>query len=153
MAAAEYALMEDGAANSLTLDNSEMVYGLEGVPAGTALTVDNGTTVDLEGQAVNVSLGTVTLANGTITDGPATDAITATSYLLENGTIDVGLAGGLLTFSGNGYVSLTGNDSYTGGTTIGTTTGDTGTLTVAPVPWAAGPSSSSAIARSRRWAT
>ena len=84
----------------------------QGLPAGAALTVTGGTTLDLEG--TSRVLGIVTLAGGTITDG----SIDASSYNLENGEIDANLSGGPVTMTGDGYVALTGGNTYTGGTTI-----------------------------------
>jgi autotransporter-associated beta strand protein len=96
-------------ANSLTLDNGGTVDGLDGVPAGCNITLENGTSLNLEGQSITV--GTLTLDGGTITNG----TITATSYDLENGEIDANLAGGPVTVS-NGYVASTGVNSFSAAT-------------------------------------
>jgi len=42
---------------------------LDGLPTGASLTVDGGTTVDLDGQSVDLGTHSVTLLDGTITDG------------------------------------------------------------------------------------
>ena len=133
----EYTLVEDGVQNSLTLDNGGTVHGLDGIPAGTNVTLDNGTSLDL---CQSASLGTLTVVNGMISNSSTNGTITASSYLVENGTIAANLGGtASLTLSGNGVVYLTGNNTYTGGTTIGTTTEDTGTLAVGPDGLGSGP--------------
>ena len=109
---------------SLLLDSGSTVV-LAGLPSGSNLTVTNGTTLDLDG-SFN-TLGTVTLADGSIIDG----SIYATSYSVQNGTISANLGDSTgvnapLTMSGDGLVSLTGTNTYTGGTSIE----GTGTLAV-----------------------
>ena len=51
---------------------------------------------------------------------------------VQNGTLSAAVAGAAtLTFSGDAYAAVTGPDSCTGGTVLGTSTADTGTLAAA----------------------
>ena len=135
-----YASIEDailiGDQDNLTLASGGNVT-LPSLPLDTNLDLENGTVLVLNGGAV--SLGAVTLSDGsmfdlggqsdtfgavTLNDGSITDgAITATSYTVYSGSLDVDLAGGPLTMSGTGVVDLSGNNTYTGGTAV-----DNGTL-------------------------
>jgi MYXO-CTERM domain-containing protein len=76
--------------------------------------VVNGTVDDLGG--ANVSVGTVTLTNGgTITDG----TLSATIFELQSGTVSAVLAGsGIVTKDDTDTVTLSGADTYTGGTNV-----------------------------------
>ncbi|MGO9114272.1 MAG: autotransporter-associated beta strand repeat-containing protein [Thermoguttaceae bacterium] len=92
-------------------------------PVYSSISVANGATLDLGGFSVTVT-GSVTLGNGSITDGTIVDN---DAYSVQNGTISANLGGSAgLTMSGTGTVDLTGNNSYTGGMTI-----DSGTLILA----------------------
>ena len=113
----------DGRANNLVLDNGGTAYYVPDLPADTNLTLDSGTTFDLSAQAA--TLGSVTMTDGAITDG----SLSAASVVAENGEIDANLVGGPVKVTG-GYVAMTGNNTYTGGTTIGTSSTDDGTLAV-----------------------
>ena len=96
--------------------------GTLGAPTGT-LTVSGGT-LDLNGTAQTT--GALTLTSGTIEDSAGGGTLTSASFGAQAGTISAALAGsGALTKTGSGTVVLSGNDSYTGATTI-----DGGTLEV-----------------------
>ena len=85
--------------------------GTFGASSG-ALTVSGGT-VDLGG--TSRSAGTVTLSGGTIQNG----TLTGTSYALQSGTISAALAGAVaVTKTTAGTVILSGQNTYTGGTTL-----------------------------------
>lgn len=100
-----------------------------------------GGTLQLNG---NKTVGDVTLKNGLITgviggSGLVPSVLTATSYALQNGGVNTVLAGpGAVTKSTEGYVYLSANNTYSGGTTvsagsialIGQGTFGTGTLTI-----------------------
>lgn len=84
--------------------------------AGTGLTVAGGGTLDLAGHSQTV--GAVTLTNGTIT-GTAGTVLTADSFAVADGTIDVVLDGSAeLVKSTGGTVTLSAANTYTGRTTI-----------------------------------
>jgi autotransporter-associated beta strand protein len=89
---------------------------------GTSSTVGiGGGTVDLGGQSNTV--GSLVLTAGTLTNG----TLTAGTYNLQNGTVSAALAGSSgVTKSTAGTVTLSGNNAYTGASTI-----DGGTLLVA----------------------
>jgi autotransporter-associated beta strand protein len=80
---------------------------------GVDLTVNG--PLDLQGQNLDLGTGTVTLEDGSIVDG----TLSAAAYNLQDGEVDANLAGsGAVTIANDGDVFLTGNNSYTGGTTI-----------------------------------
>jgi autotransporter-associated beta strand protein len=84
------------------------------------------------------TVGAVTLSSGGIT---GSGTLTGASYIAQSGTIGANLAGsGGFTKSTSGAVTLSGNNSFTGGTTIslgnltvsgGSALSDTGTVTLA----------------------
>jgi fibronectin-binding autotransporter adhesin len=77
-----------------------------------SLTVSGGT-VGLGG--TSQSVGTVTLSGGAIQNG----TLTGTGYALQSGTVSAALAGGVVaTKTTTGTVSLSGPNTYTGGTAI-----------------------------------
>ncbi len=110
----------DGGASAMVTDSALEFDGgssltLTSLPAGSNLTLDNGTSIDLGGNSVNLGLGSVTLIDGSISGG----SITASAYTVENGSISANLLGNAaVTVSGDGVVDLTGDNAYTGGTWI-----------------------------------
>jgi autotransporter-associated beta strand protein len=127
----------NGASNTLVLDNGgTVVYGLDEIPDGTNVTIANDTCLDAYGQALD--LGTVTLVNGTIIDSQGGGLVNTTSCNVQNGWISANLTGGPLTMSGDGYVGLTGTNSFSS-TTIGSTSADIGTLAVGTGSLGSGP--------------
>ncbi len=106
--------LNDGSTLSFTGQNQSVSLG--------AVTLNEGSTLNLGGQAVTA--GVVTLNDGWITAG----SLCAESYSLINGEIDADMTGGPATLTGNGMVYLTGINTYTGGTTVGATAADAGTL-------------------------
>jgi fibronectin-binding autotransporter adhesin len=91
-----------------------------------ALTVSGGT-FDL--QTFNETVGTVTLSSGSIV-GSGSATLTGSSYGVQSGTISGILSGtGAMTKTTSGTVTLSGANTYTGTTTIGSSGGaDGGTL-------------------------
>ena len=104
------------------IENGTLQVGSDAalVQCGNGLLVNGGNAVlDLNGHSVTV--GAVGLLNGSIVNGSATSAsITATSYVVFNGTIDVDLHGANapLIKAESGTVTLSGANDYTGVTTI-----------------------------------
>lgn len=91
-------------------------FGADNVFADTdALTV-NGGILDLNG--FSDTLGTLTLASGTISNSGAASTLSATDIIAQSGSISAGLGGGKLTKTTAGTVTITGVQSYTGGTQI-----------------------------------
>jgi fibronectin-binding autotransporter adhesin len=93
------------------------------VLADTGAVIVNGGTLQLNDTTETV--GTVTLTSGSITVGTAGNALTGTSYTLNpssgDHSISAVLAGGAsvaLTKSGAGTVTLSGTNTYTGGTNV-----------------------------------
>ena len=83
------------------------------------LTVDLGTTFDLNGFSQNVA--SITLINGTIKNTPGGAAAMNVSGAInvQSGTISANLTGAAaLTKTSGNTVTLTGSNSYTGGTTV-----------------------------------
>jgi autotransporter-associated beta strand protein len=95
-----------------------LVYGVNNaLPATGAITVNNGSILNLSTFTGNA--GTVTLANGMIAG--SSGALNGTSYIVQNGTISANLGdqtGSPLQKSTTGTVVLSGNNSFTGGTTV-----------------------------------
>ena len=118
----------DGGASAMVTDtalefDSGSSLTLTSLPSGSNVTLDNGTSIDLGGSSVNLGSGSVTLIDGSLSGG----SITASAYTVENGSISANLAGSCaVVMSGDGTVDLTGDNAYSGGTTIQ----DTGTLAI-----------------------
>lgn len=102
---------------SLTLTGRNTYNGITNITAGSTLNIDNG-----EGN--NATLGT-----GDVTDNGTLNFNHAVSYAAYNVDNTIGGSGALTSF-GSGTVNLTAANSYTGGTTIGTTTGSGGNLQI-----------------------
>ena len=121
--------------NSFTLDSGSTL-AVSSLPADCNVTVDGGSTLNLEASTIDLgATGRLTLADGSIING----TVIASAYNVENGLISANLSGDAsLTMSGDGYVQLTGNNTYAG-TTIGAMTSDTGTLAVGPNALGSGP--------------
>ncbi len=111
---------------TLTLSGANLHTGITTVSAGTlAYGVDNalstgdvtvsGGTLDIK--TFNDSVGTVKLTGGVITG--TTGTLTGTSYDMQSGTVSAKLGGaGGLAKSTAGTVTLSGNNTYTGLTTV-----------------------------------
>lgn len=80
-----------------------------------ALTI-NGAILELNG--FSDTLGTLTLTSGTISNSGAAATLSATDIIAQSGTISASLGGGKLTKNTSGTVTITGVQSYTGGTQI-----------------------------------
>ena len=104
-------VIDDG---TLKLENN---YALGVVPSSNGLLVNGGTQLDVNGCDINV--GGVGLIDGSIHSSTAA-ALTATSFMLLNGTIDVPLDGNAapLLKGTLGAVTLSGDNGYTGLTTL-----------------------------------
>jgi len=90
--------------------------GALGVTTGT-VEINGGGVLDLYGYSPTV--GAVTLVDGSIINNGGTAALTADSYAVMKGTIDAALAGtGALTKTTCGTVTLGGQNTYTGATTV-----------------------------------
>jgi autotransporter-associated beta strand protein len=114
-------------AGTVTLSSANTYTGLTTVNGGTLALSGSGSLGATNG-AVSIGAGTIdlgglirtngafTLDTGTLRNG----TLTASSYALTNaGTVSAALAGaGGLTKSGSGTATLSGNNSYTGNTTI-----------------------------------
>ena len=112
---------------TVILSGNNSYTGLTDVQAGTLSlarsggTLANAAPVSVSGGTLDVAqadtVGTVTLNSGTISGA---GILTGSSYLLSNsGTISAVLAGGVtLTKTGAGTAVLTGNNTYTGLTTV-----------------------------------
>jgi len=110
-----------------TVTNGTLVAGAVGaLPAGGAVTVNNGSTLNV---TANQSVGVVTLGNAATSGGTigGTAALTATSFDLQNGTVNAVLAGnvGVTKAAFNTTVTLNGLNTYTGPTTLANITGGT----------------------------
>ena len=86
--------------------------GVSALPSGTALTIAGGATLDLNGIGYTTAsiggIGAITLGGATLTVNNVSDTVLA---------VQIGGPGGL-TKSGSGNLTVTGNNSYNGGTTI-----------------------------------
>ncbi|WP_143744020.1 beta strand repeat-containing protein, partial [Polynucleobacter cosmopolitanus] len=108
-------------AGTLTLDQSSSTTGTVLADTG-AITVNGGSLVLND---LTETVGQVTLTSGSITVGATGNTLTGTSYVLNPSTgtdhsITAVLAGTsvTLTKSGNGTVTLSGSNTYTGATTL-----------------------------------
>lgn len=111
---------------TLTFDGANNYTGTTFVSAGTLRLgpsgtlgsgngdlIVNGGTLDLGGQSI--ATGDVTLTDGTVIHGQLSGA----SYAAQSGTIDAILAGdGALTKTTSGTVTLSGDNRFSGGTTV-----------------------------------
>ena len=104
-------VIDDG---TLKLENN---YALGVVPSSNGLLVNGGAQLDVNGCDINV--GSVGLIDGSIHSSTAA-ALTATSFMLLNGTINVPLDGNAapLLKGTLGAVTLSGDNGYTGLTTL-----------------------------------
>ncbi|WP_038167521.1 autotransporter-associated beta strand repeat-containing protein [Verrucomicrobium sp. BvORR106] len=76
----------------------------------------NGAILDLNG--FTDTLGTLTLTAGSIVNTGAASTLAATDIIAQSGSIAASLGGGKLTKTTSGTVTITGVQSYTGGTQI-----------------------------------
>ncbi|MDR3494065.1 MAG: hypothetical protein P4L82_05640, partial [Ancalomicrobiaceae bacterium] len=102
-------------AGATTIDNGTLLAGANAVLSSASATTVNSTgTLDLGGFSETVAAG-ITVAGGTLTNGTLTGtAVTATS-----GTVS-SLAGDMTLAVTTGSTTISGSNSYTGTTTIGT---------------------------------
>ena len=96
----------------------EGAYWTSGLSNQSALVVEGGATIDLNGKSV-VQADSVTLLDGNITNG----TLAAWSFTLFSGAVSASLTGDspltvLADGTGNNTVVLSGDNTYTGGTTI-----------------------------------
>ncbi len=124
-----------------TVSAGTLAFGASNVLATGAVTVDGGTAVLDLGANRTDSVGAVTVANGGSIVGTGTSALTGSSVALQDGSVSAILAGaGVVTKSTAGSVTLSGANTYTGGTVVsggtlqfsgaGTLGSTSGTLTV-----------------------
>jgi fibronectin-binding autotransporter adhesin len=105
--------------NGLTdVQTGKLQYGVSHAIDDDCAVAVSGGTLDL--QTYIDTVGAVTLTNnGTITSTNFATALTGSSYTVINGTISAGLAGpGTLLKSRGSIVTLSGNNTYTGLTTV-----------------------------------
>ena len=81
----------------------------------------NGGTLDVN--SYSPTIGTLTLVSGTVSNTGGAGVLNASSYVVESGNISANLVGTgstltKITATGNDTVTLTGNDFYTGLTTV-----------------------------------
>jgi autotransporter-associated beta strand protein len=110
----QFGLDLGGGADSLIISGATLrTPGANTISAGTGVTIQSGGTLDLGGYADTVDY--VVLRNGTIADG----TLLASSFSVQSGTVSADLAGSAgLQKSTDGTVTLSGNNSYTGGTLV-----------------------------------
>jgi autotransporter-associated beta strand protein len=142
------AVIKNGA-GSLTFNVSNTYLGATTINSGTLVlghasnTLGDTAILNISGGTLSMgsnsdTVGAVTLSSGGIT---GSGTLTGTSYIAQSGTIGANLAGaGEFTKSTSGAVTLSGNNSFTGGTNIalgnltvsgGSALSDTGTVTLA----------------------
>ena len=96
-----------------------VVYGT--LPTGGNVTINGGSTLYLN-TFYNQSVGALTLTNGAIVQGPDNPAgtLTATSFVMSNGSVSQILAGAnaTMTKSTSGTVTLSANNTFTGATAV-----------------------------------
>ena len=96
-----------------------VVYGT--LPTGGNVTINGGSTLYLN-TYYNQSVGALTLTNGAIVQGPDNPAgtLTATSFVMSNGSVSQILAGAnaTMTKSTSGTVTLSANNTFTGATAV-----------------------------------
>jgi autotransporter-associated beta strand protein len=123
------------ASASSTGTQSGTFSGYQTMGNGTVTALDTGV-LDL-GTSTTTSVGAVNVSGGTIQNG----TLTGTSYTTTSGSVSAGLAGSAdLAQNGAGTTTLSGNNTYTGATTVsggtlrvgasGAMTGATGLVTV-----------------------
>jgi autotransporter-associated beta strand protein len=101
--------------DSLTVDGITLpAKGDSAISSGTAVTIQGGGTLDLGG-STNTVRG-LALASGSVVDGTL---LGSSSHVVQSGAVSAGLAGpaGLLKNT-SGTVTLSGTNTYTGGTTV-----------------------------------
>ena len=107
----------NGYTGGTTIGGGDLQFGINNaLPVSGAITVNGGT---LDMNSFLGSAGSVTLVNGTIA-ATSGGTLTGTNYAVQNGSVFAVLAGAAtpLVKTTAGTVSLFGNNSYGGGTTI-----------------------------------
>ena len=128
-------ITDDDDASQTVTDNDLKFVGGSPVTFGdlspqSDVTLEGGTSLNLQGATVSLSTGTVTVADGAITNG----TIAASAFDLENGSIGANLVATSLDIAGDGYVAMTGANTI-GGIIIS----GAGTLAVGPGAVGQGP--------------
>jgi autotransporter-associated beta strand protein len=135
-----------GGSQTTTLSGANTFSGGLGVTSGTLALTNSGTLGGITG-SVTLTNGTIDLGGSTQTNGALNlsggtlqnGTLNASSFSVTNGTISAALAGGgSLTKAGSGTVTLSGANSYSGGSTVSagilnlgnTTALGTGTVTI-----------------------
>jgi len=120
----EYSILSDsGTGDNLTFDNGATVYWSEGVSANANVTLDNATTLNLQGQTVTVA--SLNVINGGVTNG---SIIVTGTVTVQSAEVDANVTAQELIATG-GYSAMTGNNTFTS-VTLGTSATDTATLAV-----------------------